>query len=235
LPRVLRGESDRCAVRGLPTGHDPKATGRDRCCVKQAGVDAALPRIQRFITRRGTPAAIPYAHGGGGDKFGAARIYSSAMSGDRQLQVAIPLDDDGFIRRMCPSCDREFKDLASLNEGQQTPEPSGGYYCPYCGLQAGEWWTSEQSSHILALLGSEVIEPELRQLERDVERASTGLLRFSVDISVPDPPAGEMTEPNDMRRVDFPCHPDEPVKVLDAWSRPVYCRVCGAIASPSSS
>jgi hypothetical protein len=33
-----------------------------------------------------------------------------------------------------------------------------------------------------------------------------------------------------MRRVDFLCHPAEPVKVLDDWGRPVHCLICGESA-----
>jgi hypothetical protein len=37
----------------------------------------------------------------------------------------------------------------------------------------------------------------------------------------------QMTEMDDMRRVDPACHPEEPFKVLDDWSGPVYCLLCG--------
>jgi hypothetical protein len=40
-------------------------------------------------------------------------------------------------------------------------------------------------------------------------------------------PAPELDEPDDMRRIDFTCHPAEPVKVLDEWDRPVHCLICG--------
>jgi hypothetical protein len=40
----------------------------------------------------------------------------------------------------------------------------------------------------------------------------------------------EPIEPNDMERVEFDCHPEEPVKVLDGWSEPVHCIVCGSAA-----
>jgi hypothetical protein len=40
-------------------------------------------------------------------------------------------------------------------------------------------------------------------------------------------PAPELDEPDDMRRVDFTCHPLEPVKVLDDWESPVHCLICG--------
>ena len=31
--------------------------------------------------------------------------------------------------------------------------------------------------------------------------------------------------------VDFGCHPDEPVKVLDDWSGKVHCLICGEAAA----
>jgi hypothetical protein len=30
-----------------------------------------------------------------------------------------------------------------------------------------------------------------------------------------------------MRRVDPACHPEEPIKVLEEWSAPVRCLICG--------
>jgi hypothetical protein len=40
-----------------------------------------------------------------------------------------------------------------------------------------------------------------------------------------------LTEADDMRRVDFECHPSVPIKVLDEWDRSVYCLICGEAAS----
>jgi hypothetical protein len=34
-----------------------------------------------------------------------------------------------------------------------------------------------------------------------------------------------------MRRVGFPGHPGEPVKMLDDWSAPVRCLICGQTSS----
>lgn len=36
-----------------------------------------------------------------------------------------------------------------------------------------------------------------------------------------------LVEEDDMRRVDFSCHPAEPVKVLDDWDGAVHCLMCG--------
>jgi hypothetical protein len=73
----------------------------------------------------------------------------------------------------------------------------------------------------------ELIEPELKNLKKTVESAGSSFLEFAADISLPDPPASALTESNDMIRVDFQCHPSEPVKVVDTWRQPVYCLICG--------
>ena len=83
---------------------------------------------------------------------------------DTEVSISFPLDADGFLRRECPTCEREFQ-VASV----------------------------------------------------DVTDA---------------PEAPVLTEENDMRRVDFECHPSEPLKVLEAWERSVHCLVCGAAVSP---
>ena len=61
------------------------------------------------------------------------------------LGMSVPLDSDGFLRRECPTCEREFKALPSGDEDAEAEEvPDGGYFCPYCAIQApdGSWFTS---------------------------------------------------------------------------------------------
>jgi hypothetical protein len=152
------------------------------------------------------------------------------MSDDRQFAMSVPLDDDGFLRRECPICEREFKWLNSEGAGIEGEKPDpAGYYCPYCGLQAplDAWWTREQLEHAQAIVTQEVIAPELEKLKKSLESSSGGFLRVSAEVSTPAPPASEMTEANDMNRVDFPCHPTEPLKVAETWNDPVYCLICG--------
>jgi hypothetical protein len=58
--------------------------------------------------------------------------------------MSLPLDSDGFLRRQCPTCERELKWLAKEEEGEDPlTEPEGGYFCPYCAIQApsDSWWT----------------------------------------------------------------------------------------------
>ncbi len=132
--------------------------------------------------------------------------------------MAIPLDSDGFLRRECPTCEREFKWLAARGDEEGTPAPDGGYCCPYCSIQAtpDAWFTPAQLEQARATLARDFVVPELKRFERQ------GL---QVEINAPAPET--LTETDDMKRFDFTCHPEEPVKVLDDWDRPVHCPLCG--------
>jgi hypothetical protein len=150
------------------------------------------------------------------------------VSDEFAVQMSLPLDGDGFLRRECPTCEREFKWLPS-DESEVTPEDAG-YYCPYCGVQAdtGEWWTQAQLEHRNALLMKEVVVPEVQKGLADVARQSRGFLVFKPGKdNVEEPPV--LVEPDDMCRVDFACHPTEPVKILEDWTKPVHCLVCGEL------
>lgn len=54
-----------------------------------------------------------------------------------------------------------------------------------------------------------------------------GLISFSVEHQKSEP-VDPLTETDDMKRVDFPCHPETSTKVLDDWAREVHCSICGA-------
>ena len=62
-----------------------------------------------------------------------------------------------------------------------------------------------------------------------IGRNSGGLINVSMEYDEPNE-LDPLTEADDMRRVDFACHPTEPVKVLDDWDRTVRCLVCGEAA-----
>jgi hypothetical protein len=38
-----------------------------------------------------------------------------------------------------------------------------------------------------------------------------------------------LTEEDDMLKVNFTCHPTEPVKVAENWDKAVHCLICGAL------
>jgi hypothetical protein len=151
---------------------------------------------------------------------------------DEVLKMSVPLDSDGFLRRECPTCDREFKWLPSGDSEEGGNEDAievdpGGYFCPYCGVQAppGSWSTKAQIEAAKAMTLQHVL-PELENLGRGIGRSGGGLIDIS--LTVPDAPVTPtLTEEDDMLRIDFSCHPSEPLKILESWDRPVRCLLCG--------
>lgn len=110
------------------------------------------------------------------------------------------------------------------------------FFCPYCAVQApsDSWFTKPQLALIESTVNQEVIGPALKEFGqrlRDIGRQSGGLLKVDLESDQPRP-ADPLTELDDMRRVDFACHPTEPVKVLDDWTRPAHCLICGTPSRP---
>ena len=150
---------------------------------------------------------------------------------EQTTQMSLPLDNDGFLRRECPTCEREFKWFNS-EEGDGEPVPDAGYYCPYCAIQAppGSWFTPAQIELARNTVMRDVVRPELEKFGRDLRRSTRGgFLKLDVTVNTPDA-MDPLLETNDMRRVDFACHPEEPVKVLDEWDRDVHCMICSTAA-----
>lgn len=159
------------------------------------------------------------------------------MDDEIRLQMTIPLDSDGFLRRECPTCEREFKWLSRDDEEDATEEEVDSYTCPYCGVEAppGDWFTQGQLAQATAIVEREIIAPELARLDQSLRRIggqSGGLVSASLHYDQPEEPVQETTESDDMRRVTFGCHPEMPVKVLDDWASIVYCVVCGQESAP---
>lgn len=139
--------------------------------------------------------------------------------------------DAGFLRRECPACGREFKWFAT--QGNDPTLSVGNYHCPYCNRVApsSDWWTRAQLEYAQSEALQQTLGPELNRLEKsfkDLARSSRGFIKVTSNFKAPakkSPPR----EPHDMRRVDFTCHPTEPVKVRENWSEPVHCLVCGGM------
>ena len=163
--------------------------------------------------------------------FGYEVLEESVTDGEVTLSMALPVDPDGFLRRECPTCEREFKWLPAAEGDEDTADlPNGGYFCPYCGVHASpdSWYTKAQLNFAQRMVEVEVVEPMLQKAADDIARTfrSVGMTTRSAPSSraeEPDP----LTEDDDMARVDFGCHPSEPVKVLDDWQQPVRCLICG--------
>jgi hypothetical protein len=116
------------------------------------------------------------------------------MSDEVQLAMSLPLDSDGYFRRECPTCEREFKWLPSPDpeaEEDAAAETTGpaeapeSYYCPYCAVTAppDAWLTKDQVAAMEEIVQRELIDPELDKLAREVDRlnrSSGGLIGIEV-------------------------------------------------------
>lgn len=140
--------------------------------------------------------------------------------------------DEGFLRRECPSCHRQFK----WHHGPTESRPPDAidpplYHCPYCGMTADEdeWWTDEQATYIERAMEG----PVARVLNDELGAMFKGLNSKSITTSFsgfaePETP-GPPVEPDDMGGVEPPCHPWEPIKVAEDWVEPIHCIVCGEL------
>lgn len=149
-----------------------------------------------------------------------------AMS-EEEFSMRIPVDSERFIRRECPTCEREFK-WRITEEGKESAEPGEeGYFCPYCAVPAekGSFFTKAQWELVQAMVMGSVAEQFGESLS-GLERRS-GPVQISVTDDLAPEPEPLPDEPDDMRRVDPACHPEEPIKVLEEWSGPVHCLICG--------
>jgi TIR domain len=143
------------------------------------------------------------------------------------ISLRLPLDDDGFLRRECPHCGRQFKQRAGAAD--ETQESPGTYYCPYCSASADAdaWFTAQQLEYIQQQAMAEIIGPSLSRLQQQLEQANqSGLLRIEMTSPVPAEPK-PLAECNDMVGLVFPCHVEEPIKVDEHWDQELTCVVCG--------
>ncbi|UJR84278.1 hypothetical protein [Sandaracinus amylolyticus] len=148
-----------------------------------------------------------------------------------EVSLSFPLDPDGYLRRECPTCERELKRLHVEGRGSDVAE----LHCPYCGVAANtetSWFTPAQLVHMRqAAIDQTGVGAALDDLERSIASLNRtgGMLRASFERPErPEP----LAETNDMRAVSFACHPDERIKVLDDWTGPVHCTVCGETTAP---
>ena len=152
------------------------------------------------------------------------------MSQEMEVSINLPLDD-GFLRRECPTCEREFKwhHGPTLDRPQDAVDPEV-YFCPYCGTTAppNTWWTKEQLEYAQQSASGPVARAMGDALERVVgQQRSDSFIKIEIQRGdIPEPPAA-LHEPNDMSIVQSPCHTWEPVKVLETWGDALYCLLCG--------
>lgn len=143
-----------------------------------------------------------------------------------RVALQIPVDDDGFIRQKCPTCDREFKRLHHAESAEGLEPELGGLYCPYCGIQnADNWLTDAQAEQLRAIALRDVAQPKVEEMLRKSFGSAVKFTPSRAEVPAP------LAEDNDMRRVDLACHPSEPVKVLDSWTGSIHCQICGSAVS----
>lgn len=153
----------------------------------------------------------------------------TTMDDEIRVPVSLPLDNDGFLRRECPTCEREFK-WFSHDEGDPNAEPATQYFCPLCGEPSGldSWWTPAQLEYVHDSAGG-AIDQVIKDSMADMFKGITYKPNpsFSLDIETSDP----LTEPDDMVMVEPPCHSNEPLKVPEEATRRIFCLVCGTAFS----
>lgn len=157
------------------------------------------------------------------------------MSDEKMLlHVAFPLDSDGFLRRECPTCGREFKWMHTPDDQEtvQIAVADGGYYCPYCGVQAetNTWLTQAQVEFARSAVANQAMErvvESLRHTLDNIGRSSGGSIRTSHGSNNRSDEPDPLTEVDDMRLASFACHPTEPLKIADDWQRETHCLICG--------
>jgi hypothetical protein len=147
------------------------------------------------------------------------------------VQVPIPADEDGFVRRECPNCEQQFKwHDGPANEEAESMAGPPSYYCPLCGEPApvDEWFTQEQTDYARATAMPTLMHEFQREMKHAFRSSSRRSgIRFEVgEVDAPDVPAA-LFEPNDMQIVASPCHPYEPIKVPDGMAGPFHCLICG--------
>lgn len=173
-----------------------------------------------------------------------------------EINITLPLDDEGFFRRECPLCHEEFKVLLKKEElgdiaqtglasfmidsqreendtGQNKDSETESLFCPYCGQQASKnsWWTQEQLAYINVfaknILAKLVNEHLINPLKRNLDRSTSGL--FSLQFKGEEMEQQEpwiSPEINDMEIFNLPCC-ERKIKIEDNWYSTVHCFFCG--------
>ena len=146
---------------------------------------------------------------------------------EERISMPISLDSDRFLRRACSACDREFKVLYTDDETEVTEPHELGYFCPYCEVQSppGEAWSTQAQLEYAKAVALGWVADQLSGELSKLNRPGSGIT-FEPSKQASTSPEAPI-EPDDMLRVDFECHPNDPLKVLEGWDRPVHCHICG--------
>ncbi len=172
-----------------------------------------------------------------------------------ETSLPFPLDDEGFFRRECPYCCKEFKVLLKKDELSNLAQrgidsfmlelkeeakdlderdySEDEFICPYCGQHApnNSWWTQEQLAYINIIakniMARIVNENLIRPLKRTFGKPTTSMVSMHFKgKEVEQQEPWISPEVNDMEIFDLPCC-QRKVKVEDSWNSEVHCFFCG--------
>jgi len=173
-----------------------------------------------------------------------------------QYAVSISTDRDGFLRRSCASCGRDFKTQISESELQwalafqvqrmgldigsdvlsTTNEGPRVLRCPYCAFPGKDqdMHTDETVNYLKRVILREVVMPQLNDFFSGLENIfGRGGSRGQVSIRFEHTPGVKALrpihgpEPPDMDIVEFICC-GKKAKVAGGWTDVQVCVFCGA-------
>lgn len=181
---------------------------------------------------------------------------SEEQSNAVHLAVSCSLDRDGFFRRACSSCGREFKTEAAptdlqwaladqcrrhgldVGETHGGPEATSSLHCPYCGHtdRSVEMYTADTVDYMKRVVYRECVLPLLSNIFGGFEdsfgsrRRSSGPIAISMSFNHerdPLPPRpSHGPEAPDQKIVEFLCC-GERAKIDEAWHGVERCIYCG--------
>jgi uncharacterized Zn-finger protein len=150
------------------------------------------------------------------------------------INISLPTDNEGFLRRECPYCKRQFK-LIIQSTDEEVSGDSGSegdekdIYCPYCGQSAdrNSFWTEEQVRFMRETATQKVVAPMVDEFGDKLEKMSrkTDFIKFKAERTQTKRPVIS-PEPDDMIRMRPPCC-GEDVKIEEDWEGPIHCVICG--------
>lgn len=159
--------------------------------------------------------------------------------------IGLPTDSEGFVRRECPRCRRQFKTRGGPSDGaivqrylarhlpfanaHEIARDDATYHCVYCAWGAGAdaWCTPQQRAWMESVANALRGQMHFERLAFAYRTIRHNPSPTFVAIA---PPRGfpEMDcEPDDMRRGSFFCCVED-VKLEPHWGRHVVCPRCGA-------
>lgn len=170
-----------------------------------------------------------------------------------ELNVSFPTDEEGFFRRECPFCRKEFKILLEKKEiedlvqkgldsylldedekdSDDKEESEDEFHCPYCGQTSpsNEWWTQEQIEYIgiyaKNIMAKLINENLIRPLKRNFGKPTGGMI--SIEFKGKEMEQQEpwiSPEVNDMEIFNLPCC-ERKIKIEENWKSTIKCFFCG--------